>query len=186
MHCCAVPFIFLLPHIVIHPCALKICCPCFSLCISLHAALHMKKNITLFYCCVLYSLWCEYVLSHYIEGNYLPLLCISMHVLHNIKFKKLLFYALSSHCCEGLHALHTFLIALLHFTFERCPFFFSAFMADLTSYFFLIKGLHQRVTVKIVQQQKITSSPLMCACLLLADSSQNKFRSTGEFKGFSD
>jgi len=97
-----------------------------------------------------------------------------------------LFYVLSSHCCEGLHALHTFLIALLHFTFERCPFFFSAFMADLTSYFSLIKGLHQRVTVKTVQQQKITSSPLMCACLLLADSSQNKFRSTGEFKGFSD
>ena len=42
------PFIFLLPHIIIHPCALKICCPCFSLCISLHAALHMKKNITFF------------------------------------------------------------------------------------------------------------------------------------------
>ena len=146
-------FGFLLPHTFLYiQCALKICCPCFSLRISLHAALHMKKNITFFFyccvrnfiafsatghlrsaafclliffsllcifipntkhfiCCALHSFCCEYVLSHYIEGNYLPLLCISMHVHH----KKI------PNCCFMFclpTAVRVFLLCILFFL--RC------------------------------------------------------------------
>ena len=48
-------------HILIHPCALKICCPCFSLGISVHVALHTKKKLH-------FSLLCEKIhciLSHW-------------------------------------------------------------------------------------------------------------------------
>ena len=116
------------------------CCCIFHV----HTALCFYCQYKTFHCYALHSLCCEYILSHYIKK--IQLLCISMHVLHKKNFHDAvhsnpcaphtkvstlpLFYVLPSHCCAGLLAC-IFLIPLLHFTFQRCPFFFSALLCIL-------------------------------------------------------
>ena len=79
-------------------------------------------NTNISICCVLYSLCCEYILSYYIKGK---LHSIPMHfnACAPIFFSKLLFYVLSSHCCDGLLALHTFLLCFYgRFNFISFPY----------------------------------------------------------------